>query len=288
MADNSSNSSQGYNSSAYVPANNMIGIAPNTSNQDQANNVANQAGFNISYSSPQELAGIAQGVGEANTIYGQNMATTGSQNAQYGNMLYGNLNKDYAGSDIIRQQANQAGAKMAGQQGLNGANMTAASSQMQQQGNLGAAQMNQDYQNKALAAYGNHLGNVTSGQAGLITANQGMGISSTPTPTPSYSAGSIICTELKRQGKLNNCDLIKIYSFVDKNISDETLDGYRFIARPIVKLMKKSNKFSNLFIGWSKSLSNGKLNMLSKLLIPLCWTVGYVRRIKKEKITSIA
>lgn len=60
------------------------------------------------------------------------------------------------------------------------------------------------------------------------------------------ATGTVLCTELLRQGKLDPQIYEKECVYVDKHITNEEYIGYRIIADPVVKIMRKSEKFTYL------------------------------------------
>lgn len=241
--------------------------------------------LNIS-GSQEAQQGALEGLQFGQMLYGQGIADVGKEAADYSQMVKSRLNKDYAGADVQRQLSNQALAKNQAKLGLSGTNALGAQEQLRRQGSMQAAQMNQDYQDKTLALYGKNISAKQSGLASQYLAGKGVGQANTATPVASVS-GSVICTELYRQKKISKLEYLKASTF-GYNISPYTYFGYLTIAMPIVKLMKKSDKFSNLFIGWAKSIAKQEPNLLTKALMPLCWVVGYVRSIKKEESSRVA
>lgn len=232
--------------------------------------------------SSEAQAGAIEGLQLGQMLYGQGMADIGKEAADYSSRVKGLLGKDYAGADVQRQLANQALAKNQAALGLGGTHALAAQEQLRRQGSMQAAQMNQDYQDKALALYGKNIGAKQQGMTSTYFGAKGAGQASTPTPVASSGGGSIICTELYNQGKISKIEWLKATSF-GYSIHPNIYFGYLTIARPIVKLMKKSDKFSNLFVGWSKSIAKQKPNLFTRLMMPICFMVGYVRQTKKEK-----
>lgn len=242
--------------------------------------------LNISGSSEARQGGL-EGLQLGQMLYGQGIGDVGKEAGDYSSRVKGLLSKDYAGADVQRQLANQNLAKSSAKMGLGATNTFGAQEQLRRQGSMQAAMMNQDYQDKALALYGKNVSAKQSGLASTYFGAKGTGQANTPTPVQSSGGGSIICTELYAKNKISKYEYLKasVYGYC---ISPNTYIGYLTIAEPIVKLMKKSDKFSNLFIGWAKSIAAHKPNTLTKILMPICWMVGYVRQIKKEKNARIA
>lgn len=229
-------------------------------------------------------AGGMTGLEFARSLYGETVPEIGAQAKEYSQMLRDRLNADYAGADLYRQQMGSRVAKASQQAGMTGVNALGATEQLARQGAMQSAAMNQEYKDKALAAAGRNIGAKQQGTAGQYMAGMGVGQAETPTPVANYGGGlSVICTELHHQGKISNTEWVRASAFGYK-LHPNTYFGYLTIATPIVQLMKKSDKFSNLFIGWAKSIAKHKPNLLTKALLPVCFLVGYVRRIKKEEI----
>ena len=250
-------------------------------------NLLSGPGTDLSISgTPQAQEGAVEGLQFGKLLYGQGIGDIGKEASEYAGMVKNRLGKDYAGADVQRQLSNQALAKNQAKQGLGGTNAFGAQEQMRRQGSMQAAQMNQDYQDKAMALYGKNISAKQQGLASQYFAGKGTGQANTPTQIEA-SGGSIICTELHNQGKITKDEYLRTSAF-GYSISPYTYFGYLTIAKPIVKLMRKSDKFSNLFIGWAKSIAKRKPNLLTKALMPLCWVVGYVGTIKKEKSIRIA
>lgn len=93
--------------------------------------------------------------------------------------------------------------------------------------------------------------------------------------------GSVICSELLHQGKISKKEWIAATRF-GMSLPDETFAGYLIIATPLVKIMKKSDKFSNLFIGWAKALAEEKPNRITRILMPVATFLGSLS-IKAQK-----
>ena len=239
--------------------------------------------LNISGSNEARAGGL-EGLQMGQLLYGQGMADVGKEAADYSGAVKGRLGQDSVNADAYRQQANQRLAQQAAKSGLGGTNQFGAQEQLYRQSGMQAAAMNQEYKDKALALYGRNIGAKQAGLAGLYQAGKGQGVAGTPGQIPSLTGGiSVICTELHRQGKISTHEWVRASAFGYK-VHPNIYFGYLTIARPIVHFMKKSDKFSNIFIGWSKSIAKQKPNLLTRLMMPICFMVGYVRQIKKEKI----
>jgi len=232
--------------------------------------------------------GAAQGLQFGQMLYGQGIGDVGKESAEYGQMVKGRLDTDSAKADLYRQGANRRIAQGANKLGMAGATLGGAQEQAYRQSGAEAAAMNQEYKDKALALYGRNISAKQQGLAGQYMAGAGIGQASTPSAIPQYSSGlSVICTELHIQKKISKKEWILAGSF-GYSLDHNTYIGYLTIAKPIVELMKKSDKFSNLFIGWAKSIAKKEPNLLTRILLPICWMVGYVRQVEKKETTRIA
>ncbi len=240
------------------------------------------------YGTQDEQQGAVQGLNFGQMLYGQGIADVGKEAADYSGMVKGRLDTDYAKADVARQEAGQRIGQANAKAGLSGIDTTGINEQARRRSAMDASAMNQDYKDKALALYGRNISSKQQGIAGQYMAGAGIGQARTPGPVPQYSSGiSIICTELYAQGKISKYEHLRATAYGHK-LSDETYIGYLTIAKPIVELMKKSDKFSNLFIGWSKSIAAQKPNLITKILLPICWMVGHVRKLKEEKTIRIS
>lgn len=256
-------------------------------NNTTAQSLADTYGVPVSYSSEQDLNATGEGLGLAKALYGETVGNVGTDAADYTARVKANLDKDYAGADSLRQQTASQVSKASAAAGLNGVNNVAMQNQLYRQGAMQANTLNQEYKDKALAAYGRNVSARQSGQSGIVMGYKGLGVASTPTQTVNYDSGSVICTELYRQGKITKNEWMRASVF-GYSIHQNTYFGYLVIAKPIVKLMKKSDKLSNLFVGWAKSIAKQEPNLITRILMPLCWSIGYVRKTTQKEITRIA
>jgi hypothetical protein len=100
-------------------------------------------------------------------------------------------------------------------------------------------------------------------------------------PGASKNSGTVICTELLNQGKLD----AKLYSAGHSHflsLSSRTIRGYQFLATPIARRMKTSVRLSNFFLPIAKAryeyIVLGKFSFLGASTIilgqPLCFLLG--------------
>lgn len=87
---------------------------------------------------------------------------------------------------------------------------------------------------------------------------------------------SVICTELYIQRKLTRQELRATHEF-GGSLPSEMFVGYLTISKPIVKLMMKSDSFSNLFVGWAKCLAKKEPNRFTRMIMPIASVIGKIR-----------
>jgi len=222
------------------------------------------------------------------SIYYGSSQQIGQDAQEYRDMIKGKVGQKSAAGGRMVQVGNQDIARANAKAGLKGVDTTAASIRERRGAIAKGNEIQQQEDQTNLSNYGKSIGASIAGTESLAAAGAGRGTAATPTPTPSYGGflGSIICAELYSQGKLNLRDLAGSKAYKE-TISQETYEGYLVIAKPIVKLMKRSDKFSNLFIGWAKSISVGKPNLFTRIMIPLCFCIGKIKKIEvKDAIVA--
>lgn len=210
------------------------------------------------------------------SIYYGDPNQLGADSADYRSRIKAKVNEPSALANRLTQSANTDIARANAKAGMAGIDTTAASIREKRNATTKANEIEQSQSAINLANYGKSIGAGISGTESLAAAGAGRKVAETPTPTPSYGGGlSIICTELYRQKKITLKELSSCRDFGD-SVSDETFRGYLIIAKPIVKLMKKSDRFSDLFIDWAKNLSKNKPNNFTLFMIPICTVIGKI------------
>lgn len=154
-----------------------------------------------------------------------------------------------------------------------------------------------DYSNRgqALGDYQSLIGNILSGREALSAGVKGQEVAyNSQVATPKTGAlGSVICTELYRQGYMpaHIYHLDSAYGERIKRDAPHIYWGYFFLASPVVKLMRKSKAFTYLIsipgMAWARDMAGQKnifgscINYLGQ---KLCGTIGrtlYGRQIQK-------
>lgn len=246
--------------------------------QNDAQNFVNQSGASI-YGTPDEQQGELAGRKNAQLYYGTS-AQLGYDAADYRAKIKSKVDQPSALANQMTQSSNADISRSNAKAGLYGVDTSARSIAERRNSQMKSDEAQQASDAVNLANYGKSIGAGISGTEALAAAGAGRGEASTPTPTPSYGggifSGSIICTELYRQNKLTLKELSRSRDYRD-TLSDEVYLGYLVIAKPLVLLMKRSDGFSNLFIGWSKAISCGKPNKFTLAMIPICGFIGKMK-----------
>lgn len=201
---------------------------------------------------PKEISSSAVGLNRGQLLYGQNMAETGQDIQGIKSDLKSRVEGSDPVTEAIKQQAGQSRASTARQFAGRGVAGGVAASGIEQSArqkdiDIAASLYGQNRQN--LKDYGNMVGNIAGQQGALEMSYMGMGTASDQ-PTPrSYGGGfmgTVICTELHRQGYFSDETLEKEKEYGLWLIENdpEVYLGYRMWADSVVKLMQKSELFS--------------------------------------------
>lgn len=214
------------------------------------------------------------------SIYYGSPEQVGKDAADYRQRIKSKVDQPSALANQMTQMANQQISRSNARAGMGGVDTTAATIRERRNAQMKSNEAQQASDTINLANYGKSIGAGISGTEALAAAGAGRGAAATPTPTPSYGGGifggSIICTELYRQKKISLKELAGCKEFGD-GLPDNVYLGYLTIAKPIVSLMKRSDRFSSLFIGWSKSISKGTPNKFTILMMPICGIIGSLK-----------
>jgi hypothetical protein len=232
--------------------------------------------------SAQEQEGQMAGLNTALIGYGQGLEQTG---------------KDVAAlRDVYRQRMEQGGTDpvSAAIMGQKGAAVTTAGRSMRQAGVKGGvaakalgdvaaqkdAEIAQSLYGQARQSaqdFGRLTGNTLSGTIALMKGEQA-GAEQLPqyNPTGMFGMGTVICSELYRQGKMPYDVYLKDmqYGYGLSQSKPEVIEGYHLLAKPVVKLMKKSKLFSEIIKYPALSWANHIAGIKPSLFGILCQTVG--------------
>lgn len=216
-------------------------------------------------------------------LFGQSMAQTGQQMQDVISARQAALKGEDPASTLIKQStANQIRAQRMGQ-GLT----TGQETQMRREGNLQSQSALFNTQQANLNAYQSLIGKIAANQQGSIyglaslAAGQSM-------PTQQSSGLTVICTQLRAAGYLNDAIWESDQCYGDWVMKNDpyTYIGYRLLADPIVKLMKKSKLFTWVVSipgrCWARHMYDGK-NVIGAAIhffgTPICRFVGLLSKI---------
>jgi hypothetical protein len=112
----------------------------------------------------------------------------------------------------------------------------------------------------------------------------------------SGSGGTVICTELHRQGYMTD-EMLELDSDFASTVDIETYIGYRKLAEPVVKMMQKSKTITHivkpLALSWAKEMAHTmkpnkcKWNLIGKAIMkigtPICRLKGkaYIKEVRQ-------
>jgi len=250
-----------------------------------------------------EQDAAASGLEFARLGYGENIADVGKNISE----IRQKYKERMAGADpvsaAIRNQKADA--------------MAAAQAQMQAQGVTGgaavlAAQGIGKAQDARIAEslYGQQKSNIDAlrslesntlaGTTALMQGSKAEGTAGSQ-PLPPQSKGlmdSVICTELHRQGILDTEAYLKDAEFgkVLKQSNPNVIVGYHFLAKPVVKLMRKSPLFTKVIsyptLKWAYYIAGRENSVIGAFIfhvgIPVCSVIGTIKmKIVGEKYVQL-
>lgn len=141
-------------------------------------------------------------------------------------------------------------------------------------------------QEEALDSYQKLIGNILGGTASLESSYAGLQKSGELASTNQVSSnafGTVICTELHRQGYMTGEMLKKDaeHGRLVRVNNPSVFVGYIWLARPVVKLMRKSQLFTDLIsipaMAWARDMAGEKSlagKLINKLGNLICKPVG--------------
>jgi hypothetical protein len=248
--------------------------------------MGNNGGQLNTYMSPDdqgELNTRNQALSDINMLYGESPMQTGRDAKNYSNIVRDSVNQNSLKADLMRKTSMNDLYRGNAKAGLSGVDTTGASSNLSRRANYEADAYNQEYKDKNLDRYGKNVGSRLSGQYGVITGKDAQAIANIAPSVPAQSKGmfgSIICTELFKQGKINK-EEYRACSAYGIRVKPEIYAGYLVVARPLVFLMKKSDLFSNLFVNWAKNIQT---HWATRIFSPVCNIIGQRALSAKYKV----
>lgn len=258
-------------------------------NQRMQQNLRNPGGSFDLYGNNEQLQETSANLSQVGAMTGQNVFQAGQQQQEYFNSLQARRN----GSDAVaanmmagrnRNMAN-VGRQFAGKGvsgGVAAAGMNTATNTADSEINS-QLQKNSQSNDKELFSYVKRNQKVT-GEA--LAGGKDSGLAdSIDTATGSGMFGTIICTELHRQGYISD-EVYALDCEAGKEIKEDhplVMSGYLFLASPIVFGMKKSKLFTKAVafwaVPWAESWA-GRVSVRADLLltigVPLCHLIGFL------------
>jgi hypothetical protein len=259
----------------------------NKARLDQALSNNPQTSFSVS-GTPLEQAKAIEGLELGKIGYGQSIGQTG-QDIQRIKELQ-KARTDQSGADPIS-------AAIMGQKAGAVANANRSMQQAGVKGGVAAGALDQISRNRdadiAASLYGQQrqsildertlASNMLSGTTSLMYGSKAEGTAG-GTPNPPQTSGmfgTVICTELYRQGYMDVTLYTKDAAY-GRNLPANVVKGYQFLARPIVKLMQVSKLATKLIsypaLAWARHIAGDEFNIVGYVAQtygePICGFIG--------------
>lgn len=244
-------------------------------------------GFGIS-GTLEERQKALEGLNLAKTGYGQDIFQTGRDISGVRERLKERSAMADPISEAIRGQ--KAGAMASANrnlaaQGIKGGAAAGAVANVGRAADADIAASLYGQQRQSIADERSLASNTLSGTVGLMQGGKAEGTEAPDAPKASSWTDSVICTELHRQGLMPN-DIYLIDSLYGKLLevdSPETITGYHFLARPVVKLMQISpiatKIISPFALKWAEYIA-GDFSVTGAFLFhvgqPMCTILGKI------------
>lgn len=262
--------------------------AANTSINDTFNKYTEDPSSGMTlYGSDEERQRQAANLSQVGAMSGQDLFQTGDQQQDYYNSLQSRRNGTDAASEFLKGQRNRNMATMGRQLAGKGISGSVAAASMMQGQQLADSQIADKMQgwtatnDRELWNYVKRNQKVT-GEALAMGSDQGLA-DNMSTEGAQGAFGTVICTELHLQGYLSDevyAEDVKAGRELEETMP-YVMKGYRFLASPIVKGMKKSKLFTKAVSFWAIPWANfmaGKESIRADIVcvlgIPLCHYVG--------------
>ena len=124
-------------------------------------------------------------------------------------------------------------------------------------------------------------------QAAYLLAQQAEADEAVSQATTTEEGGTVICTELNRQGHMPFADMAASKQFSDNNLDKFTMMGYHYWAKTVVRVMQKSPELTQLLspigLAWGAHMAyvmgartedNEVGKLISELGVPECQELG--------------
>lgn len=245
--------------------------------------------------SEKEQEGALSGLNLANIGYGQNLMEVGQDVSDIREKLKERLSGNDPISEAIR--GSKAGAMATASREARAAGMRgpASAAAAEAVGRQKDAQINESLygqQRQSLSDLRSFTGNTLAGTISLMQGGKGEAVQMPKAPDPQGMFGTVICTELHKQGYMSDETYAKDSAY-GKLLLIETIVGYHFWAIPVVNLMKKYNIVTTMIkpfaLSWAKHIAGEKKSMFGYLCQfigePVCSMIGhYIIQARKERV----
>jgi hypothetical protein len=224
---------------------------------------------------------------QVGAMTGQNIFQTGQQQQDYYQSLQARRNGDDAVAANMMAGRNRNLANVGRQFAGKGVAGGVAAAGMNTATNTADSEINSQLQKNAKSNDSELWNYVKRNQkvAGeALASGEDKGLASdTSTEQATGALGTVICTELHRQGLMSDhtLEMDKIFGDYVRNSFPTIMEGYLILAAPIVRKMKTSKKFTNAVaffaLPWAEEMA-GKNNFRGCLVmsvgLPLCFIAG--------------
>lgn len=247
-----------------------------------------KGGFSLS-GTPKEREGALSGLEISKTGYGQNLFDVGSDIQRVKELQRARTEGSDPVSEAIR--ASKAGAQASAQRqlassGVKGGAASGAVAEIGRQKDADIAASLYGQQRQNIADERSLASNMLSGTTSMLFGGRGEGNAGNMSNFPGMEGlfgDSVICTELFHQGLMDK-ETYKKDSAYGNSLNIEIIVGYQFWAVPVVKLMKKSPRFTKLIkvpaLKWAKHISGEESSLFGYVCQlmgePLCGLLGKI------------
>lgn len=261
--------------------------AQTKSRLDQALSSAPQTSLTI-HGNPQEQAQAVTGLETGKLGYGQSLPEIG-QDIQRVKELQRQRTAQ-SGSDPVSEaiRAQKQGAiavaqrQMAGQ-GVKGGVAAGAIDQISRNRDADIAASLYGQQRQSIADERSLASNMLSGTTSMMYGEKAAATANSLPNPPETSGmfGTVICTELYRQGYMDVTLYTKDAAY-GRNLPANVMRGYQFLAAPIVKLMQVSKLATKLIsypaLAWARHIAGDEFNIVGYIAQtygePICGFIG--------------
>lgn len=265
-----------------------------TSRNNQATSALAGSQGNILSGSETEQTGQLAGLNLGNIGYGQGLGQTG-EDIQRVKDLQRERTSQSGGDPVSAAIMGQKAGNVANAQrnmassGVKGGAAQGAIANVARSSDADIAASLYGQQKQSIADERSLASNMLAGQTSLMQGEKAANVKAPNAPQASSWTDSVLCTELNRQGILSNELYAKdvVFGQFLRKEWPETITGYHFLAKPVVKLMKKSKIFTKIIsypiLSWAKYIASDFENkyVMGAILfhagMPICAFIGTIK-----------